>query len=1202
MAPSPSKPPAKAEGTVSTLRVELGSDGAMHFAQPGTRRLLRNRMDEDSVDGRTIPLYRLHGVDHQDDLVAQLKERRSSFSDGLPRFQVGAIIGEGSQGLILSVHDRDCRRDVALKTLHHTGCDLDEISRFIHEAQVTAQLEHPGIVPVHDVGVLADGTVFYTMKRVGGVNLADHLADRAGKPEHRFDLLELFLRACEAIAFAHSRGVIHRDLKPRNIMVGAFGEVLVLDWGLAKIVGTPPSAKDRIRARDLPDSDGDIHRTMEGYAVGTPAYMSPEQARGSHQVIIDQRCDVYSLGVILYEMLGGVSPYQRGNVRKTLEQVARGEWKPLNLQDGAQGMPRRLVAIVHKALAAEVTQRYQSVPELIDDLRNYLSGLPVRAYRETPMEVCLRHFNNHRKLVGVAVGTAVVAAILVGVWRWTEYAAVEAQTQAWFNEAHGRQVEGGTAYSKSRSDGDATRKQDLRQLAKNHLEIARRTYEGILKVRENDQRATDQLREIRKQLDAVAEDELAAQRMAEAESHENRARRSFDEAMRLETALTEPEQLRALDLFTRAAEDYQRALGIAPNRADFINAYQEVVRKRAALEQQRKAIDIRAAEQAEGRKKYELLIQQAKDIVQPLGRAHTEATDEQVGIAGFEKAIGLIRGAIVLRPSNEDLDYVNDLSLRMENLRKKVDLKHQREAAEKLFKQAMDWVAKDKPDEAATCLDRSLALYKDPERERKGRDQIADCRRRLDCAEAERILAITDQKQAITQQDRTILLEVLDQKEQVRTQVLEGGDEATIARLAALEQQADQLGSRVAQQCAEIINLLLQADTRASDHPPVRRRLAAYYVARLLEAEQENRTADVAVARTMAQRYDGENGDFAATIRGEATITCAAGSLPVRFRPITQRDGCVDRPDAVVATLEPGRPAIHLPRGRYLLEGIATNGGIVTQAREFMRGDHITVALRAPPPLPSDMVYIPAGQVRTGSGRHTPSLAVAAFALGRHEVTCGDWLMFLNDPAILRRYEDARARGVLRFAPRISFDSPEPLWRQQTVPVWQKQPGEFLLVFRDGDRPVDSKQPVTGISFADVQDYLVWLRARDRIEWRLPTAAEWMLAAQGGEGRTYPWGNQFGPRACASGFDLQRWPKELRIGTVASDRSVQGVQDLAGSVSEFCSDTVGNGLRTMMGGNYTDRLPDRFSSTCNRACDPRNVFSGCGFRLALTIP
>ena len=192
----------------------------------------------------------------------------------LPRYTLGDAIGAGGMGEVFTAHDRTLRRDIAVKVLRRAGPVARE--RFAAEAQVTAQLDHPNIVPVHDLGTLADGRPFLAMKHVRGASLREWL-DRNPRPdlEARLDVLR---RVCDAMAFAHAQGVLHRDLKPENVMVGAFGEVLVMDWGLARPI-TPtgstdagPLHVDRFEAGAL--------RTRDGGVAGTPAYMAPEQAAG----------------------------------------------------------------------------------------------------------------------------------------------------------------------------------------------------------------------------------------------------------------------------------------------------------------------------------------------------------------------------------------------------------------------------------------------------------------------------------------------------------------------------------------------------------------------------------------------------------------------------------------------------------------------------------------------------------------------------------------------------------------------------------------------------------------------------------------------------------------------------------------------------------------------------------------------------------
>ncbi len=377
-------------------------------------------------------LFRLCGIDHEDDLVSLLYGWTRSFAGPQPRFAFNNRLGEGSQGFIFSVFDRDCRREIAFKTLNSSQSDPDDVARFINEAQITAQLEHPGIIPVHDFGVMPSGAVFYTMKRVQGQSLAEYSATRFGHPEHRFHLLAIFLRVCETIAFAHSRGVIHRDVKPRNIMVGSFGEVLVIDWGLAKVL---PGAGGERAVTSLqprhPEHD-DEQGTRSGQAIGTPAYMSPEQARGE---AVDARCDIYSLGVVLYEILAGTSPYQRGDVRRTLDQVSRDVWQRLDRHPHGRELPRSLVAIVHKAMAHHPQHRYQSLDLLIADLQHFIGGQAVSAYRESVRERGLRLIARHRRTLTALALAAALSCAFVALRDGIQRRADESEVAALLHQA-----------------------------------------------------------------------------------------------------------------------------------------------------------------------------------------------------------------------------------------------------------------------------------------------------------------------------------------------------------------------------------------------------------------------------------------------------------------------------------------------------------------------------------------------------------------------------------------------------------------------------------------------------------------------------------------------------------------------------------------------------------------------------------------------
>ncbi|HYE03918.1 MAG TPA: bifunctional serine/threonine-protein kinase/formylglycine-generating enzyme family protein [Planctomycetota bacterium] len=436
--PSAAKPVAPQPGATQTALLPAIAPARNASGDESTRREVRAPAKaEVSLPG---PSRRLRGFAVEDEVAAlvQVVAPALTAREALPRYTLTGKVGKGTQGTVFRVLDRDCHREVALKVLaRRAGADADDegdIARFVHEAQITAQLEHPGIVPVHDLGCLVDGTLFYSMKLVQGLNLHDWLKGRAGMADHRFELIELFLRICQPMSFAHSRGVIHRDLKPRNIMVGAFGEVMVMDWGLSRLQGSeehptrsdesssPGDASTVVRVGNVsasrPVTSRESSETVAGTAIGTPSYMSPEQARGE-TTTLDQRADVYGLGVILYEMLTGVSPYLKAGTHKVLEQVRSGQWTRVDARETGAMLPRALVAIVHRAMALEPGERYASVDDLAGDLRAFLAGDAVSARAEAPLEAVVRVLLRHRRTVRAVIWSVVAVVVLVfGLWRW----------------------------------------------------------------------------------------------------------------------------------------------------------------------------------------------------------------------------------------------------------------------------------------------------------------------------------------------------------------------------------------------------------------------------------------------------------------------------------------------------------------------------------------------------------------------------------------------------------------------------------------------------------------------------------------------------------------------------------------------------------------------------------------------------------------
>ncbi len=364
------------------------------------------------------------------------------------RFEVFREINRGGMGAILESRDVNLRRDVAMKVILAQDASDHEIRRFVEEAQITGQLEHPSIVPVHELSVDADGKIFYTMKMVHGETLKDilsHIADSKQDTINKYSLsmlLDIFNRVCDAISFAHSKGIIHRDLKPENIMIGDFGEVQVMDWGLAKILGseeiTPETKSTRIQSVRMDNLD----QTMDGQILGTPQFMAPEQARGD----IDQLCpqtDIYALGAILYQILTLRPPVSGKSVHDLLDKVVKGDITPptqfntttvSRKKEQAKEVkeetrriakereillkhcpnnviPYSLSAVCMRAMQNKIEKRYKDVAALQKDIRSYMDGFATEAEGAGAFRQLMLLYKRHRSefaLVGAGLVTAII--------------------------------------------------------------------------------------------------------------------------------------------------------------------------------------------------------------------------------------------------------------------------------------------------------------------------------------------------------------------------------------------------------------------------------------------------------------------------------------------------------------------------------------------------------------------------------------------------------------------------------------------------------------------------------------------------------------------------------------------------------------------------------------------------------------------------
>ncbi|WP_159452299.1 serine/threonine-protein kinase [Singulisphaera sp. GP187] len=425
--------------------IALAVDPEAGLGNPGTNR------DHDDLDAELGPVEPPIGVLNEDRAIAAIprvhlrdtsedtrlirpRSSETSQLSGQPaRYQLIGELARGGMGVIFQGRDLELGRDLAVKVIREEHRDHPEmVRRFVEEAQIGGQLQHPGIVPVHELGRLPDGRLFIAMKLVRGRTLAALLATRRGPDEDRIRFLSVFEQVCQTMAYAHARGVIHRDLKPSNIMVGSFGEVQVMDWGLAKVLdqgGVADEEKAILAGGDDPAvwtlrSGSAAMESRPGSVLGTPSYMAPEQARGSLDTL-DERADVFALGSILCEILTGRPAFADEAGAELYRRAERADLSDAMARLDACDADPELTALARSCLAAAAKHRPRDAGVVVAELTAYLRGVEGRL-REAELAQARAEAQaageRRRRLLTLALAASMVGTLLFGVtgWGWMD--------------------------------------------------------------------------------------------------------------------------------------------------------------------------------------------------------------------------------------------------------------------------------------------------------------------------------------------------------------------------------------------------------------------------------------------------------------------------------------------------------------------------------------------------------------------------------------------------------------------------------------------------------------------------------------------------------------------------------------------------------------------------------------------------------------
>jgi formylglycine-generating enzyme required for sulfatase activity/tRNA A-37 threonylcarbamoyl transferase component Bud32 len=1067
------------------------------------------------------------------------------------RYAVDKPLAQGGMGAVLLIKDGDFQRPAAMKVmLSRYAQNAEAMERFLAEAQVTAQLEHPNIVPIHDLGIMEDGTVYFTMKYIEGESLGSvvkklksedaAVAAKAAAEWSDERILLTFLKVLDGMSYAHAKGVVHRDIKPDNIMLGGHGEVLVVDWGIAKVLGRDEFGKTQDVVH-LRDQDA-LSLTREGSTMGTLYYMPPEQASGE-LAAIGPHSDVYALGATLYELLTRKRPVSGPTAVDIIAKVVRGEIVPI--LTARPDLPPDLAAIVTKSMALAPDRRYAQCSAFAEDVRRYLAGQAVAARRRNLIERVGAWVQSHRRqvLAGAAGVVLVVASAAAAVW-WTRSAeatrvagllaqAESAASAGQWQQAYDAATQAGelpvaiaiktkaeAAIDQAKREAVAAAAAEANRATALRLTAEARTAKGTQQwtlVRDKAKAALEaapigEAQDLLAEASAALADALRQEQRAKALTHKTAGDAALATAASM--ALLDPKLPEAI-ASARAAYALSAADGVAISGVDAALATLGELQARSDQENKNEAKRVAEAAEAARRRA------QADEAL--------AAAETALGAAQLDQAADQVAAARKLAPADERANALRERVL--EALRQREVLRASEAARAQARRSAADSLASARSAEAAMRAAAQVHATRSAEATRLETALAAEPVERKQALFAARTAA---------QQARAQVAE--------QWALAEGAARGALDALAGEPQHADAAAAR-----ALLIDL---------------------YRGRLADARRSGALPEIAAFTNLLRRLGNDPGS---TGEGRLVISGAGGTRIVVHRLVEDGLGRLVAEQAVGETTLPDG-VLALPAGRYELRSGDELASVVI-------GDGAETTLAW---APASRPQIPGLRLRwVPHGR--------GFWLAEDEVTIRQYANFLADAAIASQ---VRASWLAYKQDDTKFLSLFP--RQGGAPdeaVWQPVPGADGISLASWTPKRDTLgEPLRGVSRDDAVAYCQWLGRASGRSIRLPTLAEWRAAANGGDDRRiHPWGPGFDHTLATSAVPKKDHPPV--VGSAASDRGPYGHRDLAGGVREWVSD---GGLvydARIAGGAWTDEDPARLRCDSVESTSASATFAAIGFRI-----